>query len=217
VSAPGRAAGFLRAAWVRWLLVAVVLVIALAVAIWPRGNPTQAAVTLPQPDLSAARARAALPDCPHPTAAAPAGSPLRGITVTCAADGRSVPLAGVLAGGPVLVNVWASWCQPCHDELPVLAGYAASAGAVPVFELEVQHDEQAGGLAELAGLGVRLPTAFDATGAAQRALRVPDSLPASYLVHPDGTATLIADTRVFGSAEQIRAAVTRYTPEGAGR
>lgn len=42
-------------------------------------------------------------------------SPLAGPTL----DGTVLDLAD-LRGSVVLVNVWASWCGPCRDELPVL-------------------------------------------------------------------------------------------------
>jgi cytochrome c biogenesis protein CcmG/thiol:disulfide interchange protein DsbE len=42
-------------------------------------------------------------------------------------DGASVPGldAGVFAGHVSVVNVWASWCVPCHDEAPLLMQLAA--------------------------------------------------------------------------------------------
>jgi peroxiredoxin len=34
-------------------------------------------------------------------------------------DGDTITLAG-LRGGPVVLNVWATWCPPCRDEMPGL-------------------------------------------------------------------------------------------------
>ena len=38
-----------------------------------------------------------------------------------APDGETVALSQVAGGEPILINLWASWCAPCVEELPTLA------------------------------------------------------------------------------------------------
>lgn len=192
----------------RWSLAGLVLVVAAVVAIWPRGADPPAETPLPPaPEVGAVRDAAALEPCP--SADRSGGPPaLAGVEVACLADGTTVDLAATLATAPVLVNVWATWCGPCKEELPLLARYAAEPDAMPVVGLAVQSTE-AGALELLDSIDVRLPTVLDRDGAAAKALRLPAGLPASYLVGADGTVTLIENPRLFRSVEQIRLAVGR--------
>jgi thiol-disulfide isomerase/thioredoxin len=194
----------------RWLTLAVVLAAAVIVAVWPRGGVTPSAganptISVPTPNLAAARAQAALTPCPATSTAALTA--LTRATVNCAATGATVDFGSVLdPAAPTLVNVWASWCEACQTELPVLQSYTATRGAVRVVTLMVQSPE-ADGLQTLAGLHVHLPTVVDASGAVSKALKLPIGLPASYLVRPDGTATLIDSLRTFSTVDQVRTAV----------
>ncbi|OLF07733.1 redoxin [Actinophytocola xinjiangensis] len=187
----------------RWSLAGLVLVVAAVIAIWPRGEdpPAEPPDT---PDVAAVRAEAALEPCPSGDRPGPAT--LAGVEVGCLADGSTVDLARTLARGPVLVNVWATWCQPCREELPLLAEYAAEKNAIPVVGVAVQSGE-GDALGLLDELGVALPTVLDRDGAASRALRLPRGLPASYLVQADGTVALVDNPRLFRTLEEIRQAV----------
>ncbi len=196
----------------RWLTVAIVLVAAVVVAVWPRGGGTSfnvepLTIEVKAPNLATARAEAALAPCP--TTATSALTALTRATVNCAASGATVDFGSVLdPAAPTLVNVWAFWCAACQTELPVLDQYAASKGAVRVVTLMVQSPE-ANGLQTLADLHVHLPTVVDASGAVSKALKLPIGLPASYLVRPDGTATLIDSLRTFNTVDQVRQAVSQ--------
>jgi thiol-disulfide isomerase/thioredoxin len=180
----------------RWALVALVLVVAGAVAFWPRQNAAPQAAVPPAP------VKTSLPSC-----ARQGSGPFDGLTPTCLADGTSSDIKQAFAG-PVLVNVWATWCAPCQDELPLLSQYAAEPGAVPVVTLAVES-EQPTAIAMLTDLKVNLPSLLDRDGSVRRALKVPDTLPASYLIDASGSVRFINDPRVFRSVADIRKAVTR--------
>jgi thiol-disulfide isomerase/thioredoxin len=185
--------------WVRWLIAGLVVATAAVIALWPRSASTP--VAAPAPDLGPARAKAALTRC----ASGSGPAELAGVRAQCLADGATVDLAAAV-GRPALVNVWATWCVPCRDELPVLAEYAATPGAVPVVGVAVQSDP-AGALDLLSSLHVRFANLLDSDGAATRALKLTDALPASYLVTPDGSVRLITDPRPFHSVDQVRQTV----------
>lgn len=63
-----------------------------------------------------------------------AGSELPDLLVL-SPDGEQVALADIAAGEPMLVNLWASWCAPCIQELPTLVALAGREGAPKVLTL----------------------------------------------------------------------------------
>lgn len=192
---------------VRWSIAAVILMVAGVIAIWPRSEPAPAPpgetteTTEAAPDLTQARAEAALPACTQ----APQGpADLRGIAVECLADGGRLDAANGIGTGRVLVNMWATWCPPCKKELPVLDAYAKEPGAIPVVTLAVES-RPGDALELLTALKVRLPVLLDEDGRTRQKLH-PIGLPASYLVE-NGTVTLIESPRLFESVDEVRQAV----------
>ncbi|WP_439449370.1 TlpA family protein disulfide reductase [Stenotrophomonas sp. ATs4] len=75
------------------------------------------------------------------TPALQAGDPLPALTLPDL-EGRALDLRQRFAGRPLLINVWASWCAPCVEEMPELARFAAAQGDQGVQVLGLALDTQ---------------------------------------------------------------------------
>jgi thiol-disulfide isomerase/thioredoxin len=97
-------------------------------------------------------------------------------------DGRPVPLGT----GPILLNLWASWCGPCVAELPTLDRLAGRGGPVAVVALSL---DRAGRIAVRNTYGrngiTRLEVRTDETRRAAEVLDAP-FLPVTLLVDAQG-------------------------------
>jgi thiol-disulfide isomerase/thioredoxin len=100
-------------------------------------------------------------------------------------SGRQRTLADHL-GSVVLINFWATWCEPCRDEMPSMRRLEERLAGQPFVILAVNHGEAQPRVREFVermhvGFGILL----DPDQEAPRAWRV-RILPASFLVGRDG-------------------------------
>ena len=94
-----------------------------------------------------------------------------------------VSLAG--ADGPVLLNIWASWCVPCRREMPVLqAGHEEYGDRVSFIGVNHQ-DQRDAALEFLEETGVTYRSGFDPRGSTARAYGA-FGLPTTYFITASG-------------------------------
>jgi len=183
-----------RSRWLGLLAVLVLLAGALAGGLRDRA---------PQEDeaLVAARAAAALPPCPAGlTTDLPPGS------LPCFDGGPDV-VVDRAPGTPLLVNVWATWCAPCVDEVPALVEFAEAArGRVDVVGV-VHQDSPESVYAFAKTFGIRYPLVRDDLGGVLS--HYGSGPPVTLLVRPDGTVAHVKNG-VFRDLAEIEGAVAEH-------
>ena len=101
-------------------------------------------------------------------------------------DGSEVDLAA-LRGRPVVVNFWASWCEPCVREFPLLRQAAATHRQADLAVVGVlTNDRPAAAREFVRRLDATWPVAVDATATTAAAWGA-IGLPHTYFIRPDGT------------------------------
>jgi peroxiredoxin len=89
-------------------------------------------------------------------------------------------------GKVVLVNFWATWCEPCRDEMPSLARLQAALADRPFTVLAVNLDEPVSRIRKfIARTPLNFPVLLDRDAVVAKAWRA-RILPATYLVGRDG-------------------------------
>jgi thiol-disulfide isomerase/thioredoxin len=103
-----------------------------------------------------------------------------------------------LAGRPVIVNFFASWCSPCQKETPLIARfYRAKAGGVSVVGIDV-NDSAAAALHFVHKSGVTYPVAVDPLPMKTATAYNLPGLPATFFLNARHTIV----KRVFGAVTE---------------
>lgn len=135
-----------------------------------------------------------------PVAPAPAGT-VPDLTLPCF-DGSGTVHIRQLAG-PAVVNLWASWCQPCLTELPAFQRFAARAGArVPVVGVNTS-DDRGRAQSVIDDLKLTFPMLYDdrrqlLTGVDRTAL------PATLFIADDGRIAYLHNAEALDDAKLAR-------------
>jgi thiol-disulfide isomerase/thioredoxin len=95
------------------------------------------------------------------------GDPVEGglpdVTLPCFAGGEDVDLAGLR--GPLVINLWGSWCGPCRKEMPVLQQFHERyADRVPVLGIDFVDPQTGSAMDLVRKSGVTYPLLADPQG-----------------------------------------------------
>jgi len=107
-------------------------------------------------------------------------------------DGRSNGRIADYRGRWVLVNFWASWCEPCRDEAPVLEHFYRRHRAQRFIVLGIDLDDNTEDAGAFVGrYHLTYPQLRDGDGRERRDAYGMTGFPESFLIDPDGDLALI--------------------------
>lgn len=119
-------------------------------------------------------------------------------------DGHRVDLSG-MRGHVIVVDFWASWCEPCADEMPVLEGLYQSLHSQGLDVVGVSQDSSAGNITTfLRRVHVTFPIVHD-NGHAVADRYHPSGMPTSFIIDRHGIVRFVH--RGYRAAD--RAAIER--------
>jgi thiol-disulfide isomerase/thioredoxin len=141
------------------------------------------------------------------------GQPAPNLTFT-GFDGGTPTDLDSMRGDVVVLNFWASWCEPCRTEMPAFEAVHQSAGGdVRIIGVNIKNDRVENATELLAETGVTYQIARDDGGAnplygpIETALGTGGSYPVTVVIRPDG----VIDKVTVGPMDeaQIRDAIEK--------
>ena len=161
----------------------------------------------PAPTGSEQPAASAFEACPEQTDdPAAGGSAVPQLSFDCLGGG-SLDLARA-PGVPTIVNLWASWCGPCREELPLMQELADTAGDRLRVIGVVSRDGEPQAESFAADAGTTFPSAFDGEGDLMAELGL-NGLPYTMFLAADGT-LVHSELGPVESAEELQQLVAEY-------
>jgi thiol-disulfide isomerase/thioredoxin len=107
-------------------------------------------------------------------------------------------------GKVVLVNFWATWCEPCRDEMPSIERLRQSLAGKPFEVLAVNIGEPLGRIERfLEKMPLGFPMLLDRDTGAAKAWKA-RVVPATFLVGPDGRIRYVHYGELDWSSEPVR-------------
>lgn len=131
------------------------------------------------------------------------GAPMPSIVVKELGSRRKIDL-GALQGRVVLVDIWASWCVPCVEEMPLLDVMATrlKKQGVEIIAVSVDEEKENAQTFLSSRPSWSLTVAHDPAGRVPEVLK-PSKMPTSYVVDADGIIRYVNEGFRRGDVEAL--------------
>jgi thiol-disulfide isomerase/thioredoxin len=141
----------------------------------------------------------AQPCLPPPSGVPSPGSGPRApdLALACFAGGGEVRLDAL--GRPAVVNLWASWCEPCYTELPALDAFAEKHRDLLVLGAATKDPSRDRVQGAIDNLGLSFPMLYDPDGKLLTALGK-QNLPLTLFVTAAGTLAYVYNAAALDAA-----------------
>lgn len=141
------------------------------------------------PELRKLKSRTDVAACsPGPGEHVDGGMPA--VTLPCLGGGKDVDVSGLR--GPMVVNLWASWCPPCRKELPLYQRFHEKYGdRVPVLGIDYQDTQPGPALELVRDSGVTYPQLADPQSDLSLAEPLPNIVGLPYVILIDRSGAIV--------------------------
>ena len=152
-----------------------------------------------------------LTDCPDPTGQPATGEQtLPALSLPCLDAGGGDLTLGEAPGVPLVLNLWATWCRPCIEELPLFEDLHLAADPMQLRVIGVNSRDSASFAADLIEeLDLTFPNGFDDNGDVMVAALV-RNLPGTVLVDADGAVAFVKRDKVIATYAELVALVQEH-------
>ena len=109
-----------------------------------------------------------------------------GVTIDCLDRSEGAQLGALR--GPMIVNVWGSWCGPCKQEIPVLREfYDKAKGQLQLVGVDVEESSIEDGRKFVESNGILWPNLYDSDGRSREYFGM--GVPVTWFIAADGSVT----------------------------
>ena len=129
-----------------------------------------------------------------------------GLQVPCLGDATLINLESLR--GPMLLNVWGSWCAPCQDEIPFLRHfYDKYQGKVQIVGLDVEEPNKTAPQSFIKSNGITWPSLYDPDGRTRKLIGM--GVPVTWFIDETGK-VVYKKIGVFTDYKELEQSAKKY-------